>query len=178
MPSCANSTGGVPFGGYSHSKAHRAPIRSDVHHSASRTFRTNQPSVTGASPEPRSSSRASGTAPVYSGRSPTRRGLPTREPRPFLSSGARRGARIAGERALEHLDGLRARQVRLDIASPAGAHRPLAVRIGGQLGDPGRPPLRNLPRAGPALPSAGVGGRGPPRAGRGPPGGGGPARQQ
>src|SRR4051794_25401347 len=67
MPSCANSTGGASPGGYSDSKGHRAPLRSEVHHSASRTFTTNQPSVTGARPEPKSSRRASGTARVYSG---------------------------------------------------------------------------------------------------------------
>src|SRR3954452_722587 len=65
MPSCGNSRGGAPAGGYSHSNAHRAPLRSEVHHSASRTFTTNQPSVTGARPEPKSSSRASATARVY-----------------------------------------------------------------------------------------------------------------
>src|SRR5438874_2421544 len=62
MPSCVNSFAGV-------SKAHSAPdgffelgpCASDVHHSASRTLTTNQPSVAGASPEPESSSRASGT---------------------------------------------------------------------------------------------------------------------
>ena len=41
---------------------------SDVHHSASRTFTTNQPSLAGARPEPESSSRASGTARVYGAR--------------------------------------------------------------------------------------------------------------
>src|SRR5207244_6348857 len=38
---------------------------SDVNHRASRTFTTNQPSAAGASPEPESSSGASGTARVY-----------------------------------------------------------------------------------------------------------------
>src|SRR3954453_5585533 len=65
MPSCANSTGGGPPGGDSGSKAHRAPLPSEVPHSASRTFTTNQPSVTGARPEPKSSSRASRTARIY-----------------------------------------------------------------------------------------------------------------
>src|SRR3954452_17617392 len=54
----ANSTGGSP---YSLSKAHLAPRVSEDHHSASRTSTTNQPSVTGVSPDPRSSSRAPGT---------------------------------------------------------------------------------------------------------------------
>src|SRR5262249_34952157 len=40
---------------------HRPPLLSANHHSASRTLTTNQPSVTGASPEPESSSRASAT---------------------------------------------------------------------------------------------------------------------
>ena len=40
--------------------ARRSPAVRD-HHSASRTLTTNQPSVTGASPEPESSSRASAT---------------------------------------------------------------------------------------------------------------------
>src|SRR4051794_41009392 len=71
MPSCANSTGGASPGGYSDSKGHRAPLRSDVHHSASRTFTTNQPSVTGARPEPKSSSRASCTGRVYASKQAT-----------------------------------------------------------------------------------------------------------
>src|SRR6478672_3828998 len=58
IPSWANSTGGSP---YSFSKAHLAPLLSANHHSASRTLTTNQPSVTGVSPDPKSSSRASGT---------------------------------------------------------------------------------------------------------------------
>jgi hypothetical protein len=57
-PSWANSTGGSP---YSLSKAHLAPLRSENHHSASRTLTTNQPWVTGVSPDPKSSSCASGT---------------------------------------------------------------------------------------------------------------------
>src|SRR3954462_1290690 len=59
----ANSTGGSP---YSLSKAHLAPLVSDVHHSASRTLTTNQPSVTGVSPDPASSSRASCTGAILS----------------------------------------------------------------------------------------------------------------
>src|SRR4029453_8034653 len=64
MPSCENSA--APL-----SKAHSAPegcfsSLSDVNHSAARTFTTNQPSATGARPEPESSSLASGTARVYS----------------------------------------------------------------------------------------------------------------
>ena len=51
IPSCANSTGGSP---YSLSKLHAAPLLSENHHSASRTFTTNQPSVTGARSEPES----------------------------------------------------------------------------------------------------------------------------
>src|SRR5436190_21083062 len=58
IPNWANSTGGSP---YSLSKAHRAPLRSENHHSASRTLTTNQPSLTGASPDPKSSSCAPGT---------------------------------------------------------------------------------------------------------------------
>ncbi len=61
-PSCGNSNSWL-------SKLHpdpfdRLPVCSDVHHSASRTFTTNQPSSAGASPEPESSSRASGIARV------------------------------------------------------------------------------------------------------------------
>ena len=58
IPSWANSTGGSP---YSFSKAHLAPLVSVNHHSASRTLTTNQPWVTGVSPDPKSSSCASGT---------------------------------------------------------------------------------------------------------------------
>src|SRR4026208_593166 len=58
IPSWANSTGGSP---YSFSKAHLAPLLSEFHHSASRTFTTNQPWVTGVSPDPKSSSCASDT---------------------------------------------------------------------------------------------------------------------
>src|SRR5512133_2193198 len=58
IPNWANSTGGSP---YSFSKAHLAPLLSENHHSASRTLTTNQPWVTGASPDPKSSSCASGT---------------------------------------------------------------------------------------------------------------------
>lgn len=58
IPSCANSIGGSP---YSLSNQHAAPLVSENHHSASRTLTTNQPSVTGASPEPLSSSCAWGT---------------------------------------------------------------------------------------------------------------------
>src|SRR3954451_19969363 len=58
IPSCANSIGGSP---YSLANQHAAPLVSEEHHSASRTLTTNQPSVTGASPEPASSSRASVT---------------------------------------------------------------------------------------------------------------------
>src|SRR5690349_23659494 len=76
MPSCANSTGGVSPGGYSDSNGQRAPRCSEVHHSASRTFTTNQPSVTGTRPEPKSSSRASGTGPAAHGLD---RGPATRE---------------------------------------------------------------------------------------------------
>src|SRR3954454_20042265 len=58
MPSPANSTGGSP---YSFSKAHLPPLVSANHHSASRTLTTNQPSLTGVSPDPRSASCARGT---------------------------------------------------------------------------------------------------------------------
>jgi len=51
-------TGGSP---YSFSKAHLAPLPSENHHSASRTLTTNQPWVTGVSPDPKSSSSAAGT---------------------------------------------------------------------------------------------------------------------
>ena len=56
IPNCGNSTGESP---YSFANQHAAPLVSEVNHSASRTLTTNQPSVTGASPEPASSSRAS-----------------------------------------------------------------------------------------------------------------------
>src|SRR5947199_9043911 len=58
IPSCANSIGGAP---YSLANQHAAPLVSEENHSASRTLTTNQPSVTGASPEPASSSLASFT---------------------------------------------------------------------------------------------------------------------
>src|SRR3954452_10643458 len=59
IPSCANSTGGSP---YSFANQHAAPLDSEENHSASRTLTTKQPSVTGASPEPPSSSLASFTS--------------------------------------------------------------------------------------------------------------------
>src|SRR3954453_3044149 len=59
IPSCANSTGGSP---YSFANQHAPPLDSEENHSASRTLTTNQPSVTGASPEPPSSSLASSTS--------------------------------------------------------------------------------------------------------------------
>src|SRR3954453_15788901 len=58
IPSCANSIGGAP---YSLANQHAAPLVSEENDSASRTLQTNQPSVTGASPEPASSSLASFT---------------------------------------------------------------------------------------------------------------------
>src|SRR4051794_18092117 len=58
IPSWANPTGGSP---YSFSNAHLAPLVSANHHSASRTLTTNQPSLTGVSPDPESSSWASRT---------------------------------------------------------------------------------------------------------------------
>jgi hypothetical protein len=58
IPSWPNSTGGSP---YSFSKAHLAHLPSANHHSTSRTLTTNQPWVTGVSPDPKSSSCASGT---------------------------------------------------------------------------------------------------------------------
>src|SRR4051794_5539814 len=58
IPSCGNSIGGSP---YSLANQHAAPLVSEENHSASRTLTTNQPSVTGASPEPASSSLASFT---------------------------------------------------------------------------------------------------------------------
>src|SRR5205085_601129 len=57
-PSCANSIGDSP---YSLANQHAAPRVSEENHSASRTLTTNQPSITGASPEPASSSLASFT---------------------------------------------------------------------------------------------------------------------
>src|SRR5215831_18703099 len=66
IPSCENSTGGSP---YSLSNQHAAPLVSEDHHSASRTLTTNHPSVTGASPEPKSSSRASATNRILAARS-------------------------------------------------------------------------------------------------------------
>jgi len=47
------------------SNAHPDPNVSDVHHSASRTFTTNQPASLGASPEPESARGAPGTPRVY-----------------------------------------------------------------------------------------------------------------
>src|SRR5436189_6266418 len=58
IPSCANSIGGAP---HSLATQDAAPLVSEENHSASRTLTTNQPSVTGASPEPASSSLASFT---------------------------------------------------------------------------------------------------------------------
>src|SRR5881392_2727331 len=58
IPSCENSIGDSP---YSLANQHAAPLVSEENHSASRTLTTNQPSVTGASPEPASSSLASFT---------------------------------------------------------------------------------------------------------------------
>src|SRR5947209_1631336 len=58
IPSCGNSIGGSP---YSFANQHAAPLVSDENHSASPALTTNQPSVTGASPEPASSSLASFT---------------------------------------------------------------------------------------------------------------------
>src|SRR3954470_24156373 len=58
IPSRANSIGGAP---YSLANQHAAPLVSEENHSASRTLTTNQPSVTGATPEPASSSLASFT---------------------------------------------------------------------------------------------------------------------
>src|SRR5213595_2920656 len=61
IPSCANSIGDSP---YSLANQHAAPLVSEENHSASRTLTTNQPSVTGASPEPASSSLASFTGQI------------------------------------------------------------------------------------------------------------------
>src|SRR6185437_9662332 len=58
IPNWANSIGDSP---YSLANQHAAPLVCDENHSASRTLTTNQPSVTGASPEPASSSLASFT---------------------------------------------------------------------------------------------------------------------
>src|SRR4051794_16184645 len=58
MPSCGNDTSWL-------SNPHPEPNVLDNHHSASRTFTTNQPSLAGARPEPESSSRASSTGRVY-----------------------------------------------------------------------------------------------------------------
>src|SRR4051812_40126557 len=58
IPNWENSAVGSP---YSFSKAHLPPLVSANHHSASRTFATNQPSVTGVSPDPKSTSCASRT---------------------------------------------------------------------------------------------------------------------
>jgi hypothetical protein len=58
IPNCANSIGDSP---YSLANQHAAPLVSEENHSASRTLTTNHPSVTGASPEPASSSLASFT---------------------------------------------------------------------------------------------------------------------
>src|SRR5262245_5403696 len=65
IPSCANSIGGSP---YSLSNQHAAPLVFEENHSASRTLTTNQPSVTGARPDPVSSSRASATNPILAAR--------------------------------------------------------------------------------------------------------------
>jgi hypothetical protein len=59
MPSCRNECSGL-------SNTVAEPVVSDVIQAASRTFTTNQPSLAGTSPEPESSSLASGTARVYS----------------------------------------------------------------------------------------------------------------
>src|SRR5215212_262641 len=67
IPSCANSIGGAP---YSLANQHAAPLVCDENHSASRTLTTNQPSVTGASPEPASSSLASFTQQILAIRAP------------------------------------------------------------------------------------------------------------
>src|SRR6478735_1004787 len=64
-PNWANSTGGSP---YSLSKAHLAPLLSANHHSASCTLTTNQPWVTGVSPDPKSSSCARGMDPILAPR--------------------------------------------------------------------------------------------------------------
>ena len=56
IPSWSNSTGASP---YSFSNAQRAPLVSADNHSASRALTTNHPSVTGVSPEPEFSRRAS-----------------------------------------------------------------------------------------------------------------------
>src|SRR5688572_14342693 len=58
MPSCEKQASPL-------SNRHPEPNVSDVHHSASRTFTTNQPAPAGARPEPASSSRASGTPRLY-----------------------------------------------------------------------------------------------------------------
>src|SRR5688572_15302715 len=58
MPNCRNQNSWL-------SNPHPEPNVFDVHHSASRTLTTNQPSPAGARPEPKSSSRASGIARVY-----------------------------------------------------------------------------------------------------------------
>ena len=47
------------------SNAHPEPNVWEVHHSASRTFTTNQPAALGTSPDPKSARGASGTARVY-----------------------------------------------------------------------------------------------------------------
>src|SRR6185295_4230229 len=109
IPSWANSTGGSP---YSLSKAHLAPLVSANHHSASRTLTTNQPWMTGVSPDPKSSSCASGTDAILAprdGRSRFRGALETVHPevsaalvrlgrsRPLL--GRRRDASAPGQLA-------------------------------------------------------------------------------
>src|SRR5438477_6069480 len=58
MPSCGNRQASV-------SKPTPEPNAGDVHHSASRTLTTNQPSPAGARPDPPSSRGASGMSGVY-----------------------------------------------------------------------------------------------------------------
>ena len=57
MPNCANELSLL-------SKTQAEPVSSDVIHAVSRTLTTNQPSLTGARPEPESSSLASDTGRV------------------------------------------------------------------------------------------------------------------
>src|SRR3954453_145768 len=83
IPSCANSIGDSP---YSLANQHAAPLVSEENHSASRTLTTNQPSVTGASPEPASSSLASFTQQILAVQATAV------SPAPVLRSDARAGS--------------------------------------------------------------------------------------
>src|SRR6185369_9100623 len=144
IPSWSNSIGGSP---YSFSKAHLAPLVSVTHHSASRALTTNQPSVTGVSPDPESSSRASGTDAFCTSEASSRRPVSTaRWDRRLLehvprSSESKDGRHpIQGERPdvsgpandARRVDGARAERLEGEggFDRPAGGRRVRAFRAG------------------------------------------------